>query len=160
PLVLLGHSWGSLMAQILLNRHPGDYDAVVLSGTAYRMPRYMNGGDLNKRHAHLGTTGFEWLSRDPEVIQKFVADPLTFDARELQLFVVADSLRLFGRPCRVLNASIPLLIQVDSDDSLGGANSARPLAQACQERSNLSDVTLIADPPARYEIYNETNRAE
>ena len=34
PLVLLGHSWGSLMAQIIINDHSGDYDAAVLTGTA------------------------------------------------------------------------------------------------------------------------------
>jgi alpha-beta hydrolase superfamily lysophospholipase len=38
PIVLLGHSWGSLMAQKLINVHMTDFAAVVLTGTAYRMP--------------------------------------------------------------------------------------------------------------------------
>ena len=36
PLVLLGHSWGSLIAQKIVNSSSEKYDAVVLSGTAYR----------------------------------------------------------------------------------------------------------------------------
>src|SRR6478672_6302087 len=119
PLVLLGHSWGSLMAQIILNDHAADYDAAVLTGTSYRMPGYMNSGDLNAQHAHLGDTGVEWLSRDPEVHRTFRDDPLTFDATILKLFGVRDALRLVGRPKR-LGRDIPLLIMVGDDDSVGG----------------------------------------
>jgi pimeloyl-ACP methyl ester carboxylesterase len=32
PLILLGHSWGSFLAQMLLDEHPDAYDAVILSG--------------------------------------------------------------------------------------------------------------------------------
>src|ERR1700754_2984114 len=35
PLVLLGHSLGSIFAQIVLNDHAEPYDAAVLSGTPY-----------------------------------------------------------------------------------------------------------------------------
>lgn len=38
PLAIIGHSWGSLMVQIILNRHASDYDAVILTGTAHRLP--------------------------------------------------------------------------------------------------------------------------
>ncbi len=38
PLVLLGHSWGSLMAQRIVNTSSEAYDGVVLSATAYRLP--------------------------------------------------------------------------------------------------------------------------
>jgi len=101
PYAMLGHSWGSLMAQNLLNAGPHPWNAVVLTGTALRTPLDMNGGDLNARHKHLGDTGAEWLSRDPAVARAFVDDPLTTDAKVLQLFGVADGLRLFGRPKRV-----------------------------------------------------------
>ncbi len=47
PLVLLGHSWGSFLAQMLLDRHPDAFDAVVLSGSALRWPGSLNAGDLN-----------------------------------------------------------------------------------------------------------------
>lgn len=160
PLIYLGHSWGSLMGQIILNAHSEDYDAAVLSGTAYRMPGSMNSGDLNKRHAHLGTTGAEWLSRDPEVAKAFVEDPLTTLTPLQKLFGLADAARLLGRPARRLAHDLPLLIQVGGDDPLGGEASARRLEAAYRARSGLTDVTTIVYPGARHEIYNETNRAE
>jgi len=159
PLVLLGHSWGSLMAQIVLNDHADDYEAVVLTGTSYRMPGFMNGGDLNKTHAHLGDTGAEWLSRDPEVSRVFQADPLTFDADILKLFGVADGLRLYGRPRR-LARDLPLLIMVGADDSLSGERGAARLAQEYLRRGGLSDVELIVYDDARHEIFNELNQAD
>ena len=159
PLVLLGHSWGSLMAQIVLNDHADDYDAAVLTGTSYRMPGFMNSGDLSKRHAHLGTTGVEWLSRDPEVARLFREDPLTFDADILKLFGPADGLRLYGRPRR-LARDVPLLIMVGADDSLSGERGAAQLAQEYLRRGGLSDVELIVYDEARHEVFNELNQVE
>ncbi|MFD1715209.1 alpha/beta hydrolase [Amnibacterium flavum] len=158
PLVLIGHSWGSLMAQILVNREPELYDAVVLTGTAYRWPGSMNGGDLNKRHAHLGTTGAEWLSRDTAISEAFYTDPLNFSADILRLFGLPDALRLFGRPARDLPPDLPILIQVGSDDPLGGEKSAVKLAQAYIERGGLRDVEAIVYPEARHEVFNELNK--
>lgn len=160
PLVLLGHSWGSLIAQKILNDHSDEYEAAVLTGTAYRTPKYMNGGDLAAKHRHLGPTGYDWLSRDPEILQAFADDPLTFDAEVLKLFGVADGLRLFGRPARNLERDIPLLIMIGSDDSLGGEKSVEKLADAYIRRSKLSDVTAVVYPDARHEVFNETNRDE
>jgi alpha-beta hydrolase superfamily lysophospholipase len=160
PLVFLGHSWGSLMVQTILNRWSSEYSAAVLTGTAYRIPGQMEGGDLNKRHKSLGTTGYEWLSRDPAIAQAFVDDPLTFYADALKLFGLVDGLRLFGRPSRDLPNRLPLLIQIGEEDPLGGVASIRRLAAAYRRRSGLTDVTEIVYPGARHEIFNETNKAE
>jgi alpha-beta hydrolase superfamily lysophospholipase len=160
PLVLLAHSWGSFMAQIILNRHPTDYDGVVLTGTAYRTLFDMNGGDLNRRHRRLGTTPVEWLSRDPEVAAAFMADPYTTEVPLRKLFGLIDSARLLGRPGRRLPPELPLLIMVGSDDSVGGERSALKLANAYAKRSGLVDVQLIVYEGARHEIFNETNRAD
>jgi len=156
---LIGHSWGSLMAQNLLNESAVPWDAVVLTGTAYRTPLAMNGGDLNARHKHLGTTGAEWLSRDPEVAAAFVADPLTTDAAVLQLFGVRDGLRLYGTPKRMARP-LPLLIMVGDDDPLGGEKSAKKLADAYLSTGGLSDVELIVYEGARHEVFNETNQED
>ncbi|NYJ29562.1 alpha/beta hydrolase [Galbitalea soli] len=160
PLAIIGHSWGSLMVQIILNRHASDYDAVILTGTAHRLPGSMNAGQLNARHKHLGDTGFEWLSRDPAVAAAFLADPLTFYADVLKLFGLADGLRLFGVPSRHLDHDVPLLIAIGSEDPLGGERSVRHLGAAYGKRSRLSDVELAVFPGARHEIFNETNRDE
>jgi alpha-beta hydrolase superfamily lysophospholipase len=160
PLVLVGHSWGSLMAQMALNLDPAGYDGVVLSGSAYRVPGFMDAGDLNRRHRHLGETGAEWLSRDPAVAQAWLADPLTFPATTAKLLGIRDGLRLFGRPARGLPAGLPMLLQVGSDDTLGGRRSVERLARAYRERSGLRDVQVHVYEGARHEVYNETNRDE
>jgi alpha-beta hydrolase superfamily lysophospholipase len=159
PIVLLGHSWGSLMAQKLINEHMADFAAVVLTGTAYRVPGSMESGSLNKHHKSLGTTGYEWLSRDQAVHAAFAVDPLTFDAAVLKLFGIADGLRLFGRPARGL-PDRPLLIMIGSEDSLGGEKSVHKLADQYRARSGLSDVEVVVYPGARHEIFNETNQAD
>jgi alpha-beta hydrolase superfamily lysophospholipase len=160
PVFFLGHSWGSIMGQRLINEHAGDFAGVVLTGTAYRSPRHMNAGDLNAKHKTFGTTGFEWLSRDNAIVQGFVDDPLTFYADALKLFGVRDGLRLFGRPAKPLPADVPVLIMIGEEDSLGGERSVRVLAESYRTRGGLSDVQVVVYPGARHEIFNETNRVD
>lgn len=160
PLVILGHSWGSLLVQRILDTRAADYDAVVLSGTALRTLRHMNGGDLSKRHRPAdGGNGAEWLSRDPQVAEDFIADPLTFDAKVSQLFGVVEAAKLLGTP-RKLAKNLPMLIQIGEEDTLGGARSVELLAAAYRKAGGLTDVTVDVYPGARHEVYNETNRVE
>ncbi|SFS11983.1 Lysophospholipase, alpha-beta hydrolase superfamily [Agrococcus baldri] len=160
PVAILGHSWGSLSTQILLNSRAELVDAAILTGTSYRMPGWMNAGDLNARHKHLGETGYEWLSRDQDVVDAFVEDPLTFPAKPLPLFGPIEGARLYGVPSRGIRTDLPVLIAGGSDDSLGGTKSLQRLGEAYRRRSGLRDVTVIVYPGARHEIVNEINRAK
>lgn len=160
PLAIIGHSWGSVLAQVVVNKFPYDYDAVVLTGTAYRAFGHAKSGDLNARHKHLGETGHEWLSRDPKVARLFLEDPLAFSATATKQLGIGNTLRLLGRPKRDLEKDLPLLIQIGQDDPFGGEKSAEKLAQAYLSRSGLSDVELIVYQDARHEVFNEINRDE
>lgn len=159
PLVLVGHSWGSFLAQILVNQHPDLYDALVLSGSALRWPGSLNAGNLNAAWKTEGATGTEWLSSDPDVGQAFLDDPLTTSVPLLKLFGPLDAVRLFGRPARDLR-NIPALLLVGREDSVGGPRSVHKLADAYRARSGLTDVTTLVYPDARHEIFNELNQAE
>lgn len=160
PLVLLGHSWGSFLAQILVNRHPEAYDAVVLSGSALRVPGGLNAGNLNARWHADGAMGTEWLASDHAVGRAFLDDPLTTDKPLLALFGPLDALRLFGRPRTDLGRDVPLLLMVGGEDSVGGPRSVHRLADAYRRRSGLTDVTTLVYPGARHEIFNETVQAD
>lgn len=160
PLVLLGHSWGSLMAQRIVNTSSEAYDGVVLSASAYRLPGWMNSGDLNARHAGSGPTKFEWLTRDRAIIDAMSVDPLAVEADVIGLFGLADTLRLLGVPRRGIPHDLPMLLQVGSEDPLGGPRSIERLAQAYRRRGRLSDVQVHVYEGARHEVYNETNRDE
>ncbi|MFF2277606.1 alpha/beta hydrolase [Agromyces sp. NPDC058126] len=160
PLVYLGHSWGSLVGQIIMNRSAENYDAFVLTGTAYRTLLHMNGGDLNARFRKLGPTPVEWLSRDPAVAPAFMADPYTTADSVRKLFGIVDAARLLGRPVKGLPPELPLLIMIGSDDPLGGERSVRLLAERYVRHSGLTDVEVVVYEGARHEIFNETNREE
>ena len=160
PLIILGHSWGSFLTQILVNRHPEAYDGLILSGSALRMPGSLNAGDLNARWKTKDATGLEWLSTDPEIGRAFRADPLTVEEPLLRLFGPLNAVRLFGRPRKNLGRDIPTLLIVGRDDAVGGPRSVHKLADAYRSRSGLTDITTLVYPDARHELFNELCQAD
>lgn len=160
PLVLIGQSWGSFLAQMLLDRHPEAYDAVVLTGSALRWPGALNAGDLNAPWKHQRGSGMEWLSSDERVGRDFVADPLTTTRPILRLFGPIETLKLAGRPRRDLGRDVPVLLMVGRDDTVGGPRSVHRLAAAYRERAELTDVTTRVYPGARHEVFNEVQQVE
>ena len=71
-IVLFGHSYGSFIAQKLVNKYSSEYDAVILSGSSLLVPGVLGAGNFNKKWAkEKDATGYEWLSRDKEVGKKF-----------------------------------------------------------------------------------------
>ena len=159
PLIFLGHSWGSFIAQKVINKSSDLYDAVVLSGSALTMPGYLATGDFNKVWKKLpGSTGYEWLSRDVDVQKRFVADPLTFLAAAMQVFGVANSLKLFGTPSKNVRSNLPILVQVGEADPIGGEYSNKALVEAYRKKAGIQDIELFVYHDARHEIYNELNK--
>ncbi len=160
PLVLLGHSYGSFIAQKLIKAYSADYDAVVLSGSAHLTPTGLNPLPLNAKWSKdAGATGFEWLSRDAAVGQRFAKDPLTFYADPMKLFGIRNAIKLYHTPKRTIRPDLPLLILVGSDDPVGGVKSNKALADAYL-RAGLDNVTFIAYDDARHEVFSETNSDE
>ncbi|KJL31581.1 alpha/beta fold hydrolase [Microbacterium oxydans] len=165
PLILLGHSWGSFLAQMLVNDHPDAWDAVILSGSALRMPGLLNAAPLNARWAGPEATGLEWLSRDPAVWKQFDEDPLTTDVPLLKLFGPVEAAKLYGRPAKELRAArggvdLPMLLLVGRDDSVGGPRSVHKLAEEYRTRSGVEDITTLVYPDARHEIFAELQQDE
>ncbi|MET0735214.1 MAG: alpha/beta hydrolase [Microbacterium sp.] len=160
PLVVLGHSGGSFIAQMLLDAHPSAFDAVVLSGSALRVPGLLRAGGLNARWKSPDAMGTEWLSSDLAVGRAFIEDPLTTTTEATRLFSVRDQLRFYGRPRKNLGRDIPLLLMVGRDDPVGGPRSVHKLADAYRTRSGFTDVTTLVYPGARHEIFNEVMQAD
>jgi alpha-beta hydrolase superfamily lysophospholipase len=161
PVVLLGHSWGSFIAQKIINKYSDMYQAVVLSGSALTMPGYIATGDFNKVWKKIpGSTGYEWLSRDVEIQKQFVADPLTFLAAAMQVLGVKNSLKMFGKPSKNVRSDLPILVQVGEADPIGGEYSNKALVEAYRKNSGIQDIELFVYHDARHEIYNELNKKE
>jgi alpha-beta hydrolase superfamily lysophospholipase len=159
PLVLLGHSWGSFIAQKIINKYSDMYSAVVLSGSALTMPGYLATGDFNKVWKKLpGSTGYEWLSRDVEIQNKFVEDPLTFLAAAAQVLGIKNSLQMFGKPSKDVRRDLPILVQVGEADPIGGEYSNKALVEAYRKNAGIEDIELYVYHECRHEIYNELNK--
>ena len=101
PFVLFGHSMGSFMARTHLIRYPGGFDAAIISGTGNQGAALVNGGlfmgnlvtalkgahhyskflnnlafgSYNKIYEN-PRTEYDWLTRDTDVVDKYIADPL------------------------------------------------------------------------------------
>ena len=160
PLILLGHSWGSFLAQMLIDRHPDLYAGLVLSGSALRWPGSLNAAPLNAPWHSPTAMGTEWLASDLEVGREFLADPLTTTTPLAKLFGVPDTLRLIGKPRRNLGVDIPTLLMVGRDDTVGGPRSVHRLAQAYRQRSGFTDVTTLVYPEVRHEIFNDVSQEQ
>lgn len=157
PVAVFAHSWGSLMAQRIIQRDPHTWDAVVLSGSAYRTPLHLNSGDLNRSFGRRG--GYEWLSRDPQVAADFEADPLCGTVVIPLKFGILEALKLFGKPRRPVAADVPILITSGAADPLNLRGGLRKLAQRYRDLG-VKDVTLRLYPGARHEMLFETNKAK
>jgi alpha-beta hydrolase superfamily lysophospholipase len=160
-LVLVGHSYGSFIAQKLINQYSNEYDAVVLSGSSLLVPGVLGSGSFNKKwDKEPGATGYEWLSRDKQVGLDFVADKHTFYAAAAKVFGVPNAIQLFFTPSKNIQKDLPLLIQAGSDDPIGGERGNQMLANTYRNKSDLENVTAIIYHDARHEIYNELNKDE
>jgi alpha-beta hydrolase superfamily lysophospholipase len=163
PVVLIGHSWGSMIAQRILNPHSADYAAAVLTGSTLLVPGIMPSAGFNKKWAAEAAgpdgSGAEWLSRDIEVGKKFRNDPLNFPETAMQVFGAANSAQILGLPSRKLKASLPILLQAGSDDAIGGERGNKLLLNALK-RAGIQDLELIVYHGARHEVFNETNKEE
>jgi alpha-beta hydrolase superfamily lysophospholipase len=170
PLVLLGHSMGSFAAQQFALGHSRDLSALVLSGTA-AIDLMQVGMDLDAPmdlSAFNGPfqpqrTDFDWLSRDDAQVDAYIADPQCgfgidvpgSKAMYAGAQAVADPERLAG-----MRPDLPVYVVVGTMDPVNhGMAHVEELVRR-YEAAGLEDVTLVAYPDARHEVFNETNRDE
>ncbi|MFV0280152.1 MAG: lysophospholipase [Rhodoblastus sp.] len=185
PAVLLGHSMGSFMAQDFVADHSDAIAGLALSGSngpppaiagigrmIARIERLRLGahgksdllqtmmfGEFNKRFKP-ARTPFDWLSRDREEVDAYIADPLCGFEFSIQLAIdLLDGLGPLLKPERLarIRKDIPVYIFSGSDDPVGANLPA--LAQAYRG-AGLTKVDMRVYPGARHETLNETNREE
>jgi alpha-beta hydrolase superfamily lysophospholipase len=169
PLVVLGHSMGSFALQQHLLEHGAELDGAVLSGTTavdVVAPSFeaTEDVDLSALNAAFepARTEFDWLSRDPDEVDKYVADTacgfgLNPDGTRGMLAVLStfDSAALAKIP-----SSLPIYIVSGDDDPLAGGGPLVDLVGDRYREAGVLDVTVVRYPGARHEVFNETNRDE
>lgn len=168
PLVLVGHSLGSFAAQQYLLEHADLLTGAALSGTT-AVDLFLGSvppgtSDLNEvfnaPFQPVRTTA-DWLSRDAEQVDLYVADPLCgFTLDEEALVGLATA--AFG-PLTDLSGvrtDLPLYVLVGDHDPL---NRRLEFSDALVERyrkAGVADIVYRTYPGARHEVLNETNRAQ
>lgn len=168
PLILLGHSMGSMIAQAFVLEHADLIDALALSGSgAVDVIASAGAADPNIFAAlntpfEPGRTGFEWLSRDAREVDLYCADPLcgfglvpeSFGDLFGQGAALADTTRIAEIP-----QDLPIWIGSGDEDPLYSMLDAVEPLIARYRTAGLAVETHIY-PGARHEILNETNRDE
>jgi alpha-beta hydrolase superfamily lysophospholipase len=159
--VLLGHSWGSFLAQQYLRHWGRDLAAAVLTGTTARTATSGSGvRNLNERFEP-ARTKYDWLSRDPVEVDLYVADPWCgFEIIRPGAGAAGDAQPLLPeRTDADIRKDLPVLILNGGDDPVGGDAGGHALADRYRD-AGLTDVELRVYDGARHELFNETNRDE
>jgi len=188
PVVLFGHSMGSFLARAYAITWGHELAGLVLSGTAgdpgalgrvgrvvaqaqarVRGRRHPSGlmntltfGQYNAPFKP-NRTAFDWLSRDPDEVDKYVADLECGN-----VFTAGFYADVLGGLARVntdgevsrVPKDLPILLVSGDMDPVGEQGKGVRRVSEQYERVGVRDVTLKLYPGARHELLNETNRDE
>jgi alpha-beta hydrolase superfamily lysophospholipase len=187
PIVLLGHSMGSYIAQAFAMFHDTRIVALALSASTWPNKITLFAGRLIARieswrlgsrtqSALLHKLGFgefnrpfrpertqlDWLSRDEAEVDKYIADPLCGGPYSCQLW-----LDLLGGLSSIasdnalqrIRSDLPILFCGGADDPVGGDKGITQLAMHYAQTGH-GRVRVKIYPEGRHEMFNETNRAE
>ena len=187
-IILLGHSMGSTLAEQFMGDHGAALAGVVLSGangkpTALaalgrgiaRAERLRLGGRarsklinsltfaaFNKKFAP-ARTPFDWLSRDSDEVDKYIADPLCGFSASVQLWIdLLDGWQKVSTAAhrnRVPKSLPVYLIAGDCDPVSGNTRQLEPWIDDYRA-DGINDLQYRFYPAARHELFNEINHEE
>ena len=187
PVILLGHSMGSFIAQHYITRYD-NLDGLILSGSTTASflvkvgavlakvmcalsPRktkpspFLNSlafGSYNKAFPD-AKTDFDWLSRDEEQVRKYIDDPLCGGICSVSFYQnLTAGMASMGNKKRLarINRKLPIYIQGGSMDPV--SENGKGLYSLKQQYDGLGVIQVKLDvySGARHEIFNELNRDE
>ena len=188
PYVLFGHSMGSFLTRTYLIKHPDKYDGVILSGTGHQSPALVLGGNaaasvMAKLNGAMGDgakldslafgtylnkienprTKFDWLSRDTEQVDKYIADPLCGFVGKIGLYRdMMQGIKFITDKKNIAQMNKEKLVYFMSGDGdpVGdyGKGVERAYKAFCD--AGLHDVFMRLYPGGRHEMLNETNKEQ
>jgi acylglycerol lipase len=163
PLVLLGHSMGGAVALAYTAEHEDALDALVLSGAlavleAASPVQRVAGRVLSVVAPSLGVVAIDSsaVSRDPEVVADYDADPLNYHGKLPARTVAELSRAIDGFPEAVTRFRLPMLAMHGTADRLV------PIAgsEMVVDRAGSEDKTFKRYDGLFHEILNEPERQQ
>ncbi len=186
PYFLMGHSMGSMLAQLYAVRFPHALTALLLIGPSAHNPlaRFMRRSvekhihqyglfsrrcsfekllsKLYNARVHPHRTPFDWISSDPVEVDTYIRDPLCgfpFTAAGLRDLLTANILIHEKRWFRSVPKSLPIHFFAGGQDPVGGyGKGVRKNVKKLQHRG--VPVTLKVYPTARHELFHDFCRDE
>jgi len=189
PYVLFGHSMGSFMARTILCRYPdAPIDAAVICGTGWQptfaLPALLKVvgavcnkigetnpseklqgmvfGSYNSKVEH-PRTPFDWLSRDKEIVDAYIAHPLCgFTASCGLLRDMMTGIHYIQLPEHLENMrkDLPVFFIAGGDDPVGSYGKGIHQAASAFRKVGMTDVSVRIYPLCRHEILNEINKED
>ncbi len=161
-LFLAGHSMGGTIAVAYALQHQDELDGLIVSGGVFKP-----GSSITAVHIALarvlsvilprmGVTVLDasGLSRDPNVVQAYVNDPLVYRGK-VSARLGAELLRVIRQlPQQADGVHLPILIMHGTDDRLSDPQGS----QLLYDRVSSEDKTLIFYDNYYHEIFNEPGR--
>lgn len=188
PYIFFGHSMGSFLTRTYMIKYPGDYDAAIISGTGHLSPVMINGGQAisgivarikGRSYASplidnvaFGSynkgfesprTKFDWLSRDEEVVDKYIADPLCGFIASTGLFNdMMQGMKVITKQENIdkMDKTKPVLFISGDKDPVGENGKTVEKAYKAFCNAGLKDVYMKLYPGGRHEMLNEINKEE
>ena len=186
PLVLAGHSMGSFIALAYAQQSGKSLDGLILCGSDYKTPWLWKLALLPVKMARLrrgqrGTSGlisaltfdafarkiphrrtaFDWLSRDPQEVDKYMADPSCGHDCTTQLWhdlIDAMSTVDARASLKKLPPTLPVLLIGGDSDPMSGNGKGMPALYKALHRVGMADLTFGQFIGARHEILNDLCR--
>lgn len=187
PMFLLGHSMGSFLTRDFLLDYSYLLDGVILSGTGFypklqlKLGQWLSKRDVDKHgDRHISNfidkmafgknnkkikdakTPFDWLSRDRDIVDAYLADPLCGKVHPSSFFYhffTALERILYNSEFSNFKAQLPLLILSGDMDPVG--TYGKGVEKSAETYKSLGfDTQVKLYKEGRHEMLNETNRSE
>lgn len=163
-LALFAHSMGSFAAQQLCFDRSASIDALVLSGSTAWEPR-MKGTARPRFEPNVAfepaRTPYDWLSRDPLEVDKYIADPLCgFETQSGRASGTWIDWKRINDPLgpRGIRSDLPVLLVAGDQDPLNRKLEGLQLLQQRWQNAGVARIESRFYPGGRHEMLNEINR--